>query len=70
MSALIASETMAIIVLVAFENGICQRFRDVADELECPRLCKVRMSQAHQPHADQRPSMRLVGVASVVGRGW
>lgn len=22
------------------------------------------------PHADQRPSMRLVGVASVVGRGW
>jgi hypothetical protein len=35
---------MAIIVFVAFENGICPATHDVAAMLECPPVSKVEMS--------------------------
>jgi len=42
----------------------------VAAKLNCPLRRKVRMSPVNHPHDDQRPIMRLVGVASLIGRGW
>jgi hypothetical protein len=38
------AETRGIIVFVAFENGICPATNIVAEELKCPPLCKVEMS--------------------------